>query len=183
MPRLSPSSQCGLGAKSKAGCCPQRITSTFSASLFPGGTLSWVRLGMATKTARMASSAWAALAPALPFPASAPGSGPSPLSAGCSAPALRLRATSWLSWLRCAWRISAWVMRARRSWSSSRKLPSRAAGSMPRARSFSSTSSRLARTKFKSSISLYFTGASLVAEKHSPSPGEQPFETAETTRY
>ena len=47
MPRLSPSSQCGLGAKSKAGCWPQRITSTLSASLLPGGTLSWVRLGMA----------------------------------------------------------------------------------------------------------------------------------------
>ena len=64
--------------------------------------------------------------------------------------------------------VSAWVMRERRSRSSSRKLPSRAAGSMPRARSFSSTSSRLARTKFKSSISLYFTGFSLDAAKLYP---------------
>src|ERR1700722_2809208 len=79
-----------------------------------------------------------------------------------STPALRLRATSWLSLLRCACRLSARVMRARRSRSSSRKSPNRVAGSRPRARSFSSTSSRLARTKFKSSISLYFRAFSLL---------------------
>src|ERR1700722_5343397 len=51
-------------------------------------------------------------------------------------------------------------MRDRRSTSSSRKLPSTAVGSIPRARSLFSTSARFSRTKFKSSISNYFTGTS-----------------------
>src|ERR1700721_2147247 len=53
-------------------------------------------------------------------------------------------------------------MRERRSTSSSRKFPSTAVGSIPRARSLFSTSARFSRTKFKSSISNYFTGPSIL---------------------
>ena len=150
IPRCSPSSQCGLALKSNCGGEPQRRASTLSASLFPIGTPSCGRFGIEVKISRSRASCSAAF-----FSDSAICSRSSLVSAICavaSCPLFFNFAISSEARLRRACKDSAAVMACRRSPSIVRKSFNTSAGFIPRCRSFSSTSARLSRTKFRSSI-------------------------------
>ena len=150
MPSASPISQCGRAGKSNRGGSPQVLTQRLSCSDAPAGTESCGRLGIAASSSRSFRSAAAACA------------------SSCSIVSLsvELCALIWVtsprsrftrpnsaeSALRCAFRVSTWVIAERRSSSRARK-PESSEGSAPRSCSFSSTSCRLARMNAKSSIS------------------------------
>ena len=130
----------GLGGESRrSGLSPQVLTVTLSASDWPAGTSSRVRLGMpASRLAQLLVERCGGLVELVEFVSSGRGSRPSAAAlvlAGFFERADLLARDS----LRRALDCSARVMASRRVWSRARKSPSSAAGSAPRARSFSST--------------------------------------------
>ena len=138
------------------GFSPHVFTVRLSASDVPLGTSSRVRLGMlASESRNCSSSEAAALSSSSSSSFRARVSSISAEAASLEAgPAFFSTPTRWLSSLRRAFSRSDVVIASRRLWSRARKSPSKAAGSAPRARSFPSTTSRLALTNPRSSIAL-----------------------------
>jgi hypothetical protein len=162
MPSDSPSSQCGLGSKSKAGGSPQVLDGDVVGLGFSGGHFVAGEVGNAgERQAQLLVEAAAVLSSSSSLSLRARVSS---MTAAASSflPAFLSAPTCCESSLRRALSCSDCVMASRRLLSRARKSPSNAAGSAPRARSFSSTNSRLARTNPKSSI----TSPSLTDERY-----------------
>ena len=152
IPSCSPTSQCGLGSKLYFFGSPQVLTTSLFASEVPFGTSSRVRFGIRASDSRIRPSSTPAVksrSSSLAFKDRV-----SSTSGVASIPCFLSAPTSWLKSLRRALTVSACVIASRRAFSYKRKSPSKTAGSAPRARSFSSTNSRLDRTNPKSSMTV-----------------------------
>src|SRR5579859_280852 len=163
MPSSAPRSQCALGVKSNFGGVPHLRTSTLSSALFPTGTLACGRFGMPARMSRSRASRSAAFFSSVEIFSRSSLVWAMAVLASC--PLFFNLAMSSEALLRSALLVSASVMAWRRCVSTSRKSFSTAAGSMPRWRSFSSTTGRFSRTKFRSSMIEIEQGNSLMYRK------------------